>query len=315
MNLSRREMVARSFGALVSGGIGGSPLRAAVRDGFFRRQNLELGIVLYMLGDEFEKDPEGTLKAIARIGYRRIEGFLDVVARPDVQAAMQRSGLTCNSVAIMPSPPGSPWREQLKRDIEAAQRIGVRFVGTPIFPLPARPSTVIHESLPAAMARIRATMDVGHWKRIADQLNEQGRMLNDAGLRLYYHNHNIEFYPLDGRTPLDILLRNTAPDLVSFEMDAGWVRAAGKDPVTLLRRHPHRFQLMHLKDMTRATKANFALSMESTEIGQGIIDWKYIVHAAQAEGIREFYVEQEPPFSRSRIEAAEMSFRYLAAMD
>jgi sugar phosphate isomerase/epimerase len=71
---------------------------------------------------------------------------------------------------------------------------------------------------------------------------------------------------------------------------------------------------MHVKDIKADTKANYALSMDPAEIGAGSLDWKRLLPAAYAAGVRDFYVEQEPPFTRPRIEAAKLSFDYLASV-
>jgi sugar phosphate isomerase/epimerase len=112
-------------------------------------------------------------------------------------------------------------------------------------------------------------------------------------------------------TGLEILLAETDPKLVTFEMDVGWVAAAGHDPVALLAKHKGRFTLMHLKDIKPSTAANFALKMDPADVGSGKLDWKRLLSAAYAEGVRNFYLEQEPPFTRPRIEAAKIGFDYL----
>jgi sugar phosphate isomerase/epimerase len=77
-------------------------------------------------------------------------------------------------------------------------------------------------------------------------------------------------------------------------------------------RHKGRFSLMHVKDIKADTPANFELRMDPAEIGSGKLDWKTLLPAAYAQGVRGFYVEQEPPFTRPRIEAAKISHDYLA---
>ena len=111
---------------------------------------------------------------------------------------------------------------------------------------------------------------------------------------------------------MEILLKGTDPKLVTFELDAGWVTAAGHDPIALMKAHPGRFTQMHVKDIKPTTKANFELRQDPTEVGGGMIDWKKLLPAAYAAGIRGFYYEQEPPFAHARLESARISFEYLA---
>ena len=111
-----------------------------------------------------------------------------------------------------------------------------------------------------------------------------------------------------------ILLKEADPAL-QFEMDAGWVVAAGQDPFALLKAHPKRFRQMHVKDVKASTKPNFALQQDPTEVGTGIIDWKRLLPAAHAAGVEGFFVEQEPPFTRPRIEAARLCADYLLKLE
>ncbi|HEX2818447.1 MAG TPA: sugar phosphate isomerase/epimerase, partial [Phenylobacterium sp.] len=129
-----------------------------------------------------------------------------------------------------------------------------------------------------------------------------------------YHNHNIEFAPKGETNGLEILLKYTDPALVPFEMDVGWVVAAGHDPFALLKAHPGRFRQMHVKDVKASTKANFAFQQDPADIGSGIIDWKRLLPAAYAHGVRDFFVEQEAPFDKPRLESVRIDFDYLNAL-
>jgi sugar phosphate isomerase/epimerase len=162
-------------------------------------------------------------------------------------------------------------------------------------------------------------MTADDWKWNADFLNEKAAVLKKAGLATGYHNHNFEFAPLKdakgGATNgMEILLNGTDPSLVTFEMDVGWVTAAGQDPFALLKKHPGRFTLMHVKDVKASTKPNFVLQQDPTEVGGGMIDWPKLLPAAYAAGVRGFFYEQEAPFAHARLESAKISFDYLAGV-
>ena len=180
--------------------------------------------------------------------------------------------------------------------------------------VPKRFSLNAGEGIGAFLRRMTGEMTADDWKMNADFLNQKGAVLKKAGIRTGYHNHNFEFAPVGSTTGMDILLKGTDPALVTFEMDIGWVAAAGLDPIALLAKHKGRFSLAHVKDIKADTKANFALAMDPTEIGAGKLDWKKLLPAAYAAGVRGFYVEQEPPFTRPRIEAAKLSYDYLAGV-
>ena len=111
-----------------------------------------------------------------------------------------------------------------------------------------------------------------------------------------------------------LLLRETDPELVYFEMDVGWVAAAGVDPVQLLKAHSGRFRLMHIKDIKPETRPNTALEMDPTEVGTGAIPWTRVLPEALTAGVHSFYVEQEPPFALPRLDSVRKSFQYLSAL-
>jgi sugar phosphate isomerase/epimerase len=301
------------------GAAAGLPLAArgaalAAGQPFFRRHALPIGLQFYTLGDAPAHDLEGVLGKVAAIGYRTIELTSFYGRTPaDVRKALDAAGLRCTSIH------NALAREaDFGRVAEAAQVIGFDRVVVPIFAFP--PGASLRPQAPGETAkdvigRLGRQMTPDDWKRQAELLNRSGAAMRNAGLRLGYHNHNVEFAPgPDGQTGFDVLLRETDPTLVTFEMDVGWVAAAGRDPVDVLNRHRGRFELMHVKDIKPTTKPNFALQQDPAEVGAGFLDWKRILPAAYAAGVRRFFVEQEPPFTMDRLEAARLSFDYLQAL-
>lgn len=284
---------------------------------FFKRHGLPIGIQLYTLGPDAAKDLDGTLKAIASIGYKTVElpGLLGR-APADIRAALDRAGLVCLSAHIQgrASGPDGGFDGDLARLADGLATIGVKTAVMPSLYIPERFGTRPAEGEGGGgyLRRIAAGMTADDWKMNADFLNAKGAPLRRAGIGVGYHNHNFEFAPLGDTNGQEILLKNTDPKLVTFEIDVGWVAAAGVDPLALLRRHKGRFTLMHVKDIKATTKPNYALTMDPTEVGSGSLDWAKLLPAAYASGVRGFYVEQEPPFTRPRIEAAKISHDYLA---
>ena len=133
-----------------------------------------------------------------------------------------------------------------------------------------------------------------------------------GALKLAYHNHDVEFMQYGSKTAYELLLENTDPGAVWFEMDVGWVAAAGVDPIRLLHAHRHRFRLMHVKDIKAGTVPNHAFKMDPAEVGSGILDWRAILQVGYNVGVRYYYVEQEPPFAGPRMDAARADYEYLA---
>ncbi|MDZ4375515.1 MAG: sugar phosphate isomerase/epimerase [Phenylobacterium sp.] len=312
---SRRGFLA---GAAAVAGLGVTSSAAAAQP-FFQRVGLPIGIQLYSLGPDAAKDLDATLAAVAAIGYRTVElaGFMG--RKPaDVRAALDRAGLKCGSAHVQARALGPDGG--FDGDL-AALAEGLAVVGAThaVMPSPRIPDRLAGrpaegESMGAFYRRVTGALTLHDWQMNAAFLNEKGAVLKKSGIRIGYHNHNFEFRPLGQTTGMEILLKETDPDIVTFEIDVGWVSAAGGDPVALMQAHKDRFTMMHVKDLKAGTEPNFALSMQPTEVGSGRLDWKRLLPAAYAAGVRGFYVEQEPPFERPRIEAAKICHDYLAGV-
>ena len=309
LRLHRRALLGAG-GALLGAAMTGGASAAAAP--FFKRHNLPIGIQLYTLGPDAAKDLDGTLKAVAGIGYKTVElaGFLGRTGA-QLRAALDQAGLACTSAHVQ-------GRGQLDGDLaklaDELKAIGVKTAVMPTAYIPERLGLrpAAGEDIGGYLRRVFTEMTADDWKMNADFLNAKGAVLGKAGIRVGYHNHNMEFAPVGATNGLEILLANTDPKLVTFEMDVGWVAAAGADPLAVLNKHKGRFSLMHMKDIKADTQPNFTLQMDPTEVGSGKLDWKKLLPAAYAAGVRSFYVEQEAPFARPRIEAARISFDYLA---
>lgn len=309
MQFTRRSSISAMMGASAMLGTGAW---GADRGPFFDISDRPLGINLYTLGSEFASDPAGMFRALSRIGYRRFECDLFEISSPEFRAAAARYGMSCTSVHFIPT--------SLENDatfakvLESAIAAGVRYAGVPIFPFSPDLLKGNRDPIEVAISRLTASKPIDDWKRLADLLNHRGAAFQKAGIRLFYHNHNVEFRPLEGTTPFALLIEGTDPALVSFELDVAWVAAAGLDPVAVINAYPGRFRLMHAKDIKGETQANFEMKQVPAEVGSGKLDWPRVIAAGRRAGITEYFVEQEPPFSRPRIEAAEISAKYLLGL-
>lgn len=322
MGLSRRGLLAA--GAVGLAGLGAARAVQAADLPFFTRTGLPIGLQLYTLAEQANADLEGTLKAVAAIGFKSIE-LAGYAGRTPAQlrAAMDAVGLSTPSAHVQVQARGgeASLDGDLSRLADEAQVLGVRMIVMPIFYIPERfdMKPRAGEAFGQVLGRVAAGMTADDWKFNADFLNAKGAVLKAKGLKLAYHNHNAEFSPLRGGgsgvgNGYEILLANTDPALVSFEMDAGWVAAAGQDPFALLKAHPGRFVAMHVKDIKASTQPNFVFAQDPTEVGSGKIDWKRLLPAAHAAGVRDFFVEQEPPFAHSRLESVGISYDYLSKL-
>jgi sugar phosphate isomerase/epimerase len=319
-DMSRRAALGWGLAAVASGFATGAGAAAAP---FFKRHGLPVGLQLYTLGGGLKDDLDGQLGQVARMGYGAVEmaGYLGRTPK-ELRAAFDKAGLICPSSHVQAaSSAAQPGLADIDRVIADAQVIGIRHIVLPSSPVPSHIDMTPKpgEARGATLGRLAAQMTADDWKATADLLNAKGAALKKAGMTMGYHNHNVELAPLSekngaGTTGLEILLKATDPALVHFEMDVGWIVAGGGDPFALLKAHAGRFTQMHVKDVKATTKTNYAFQQDPTEIGSGIIPWPKLLPAAYAAGVRGFFVEQEPPFEKPRLEAAKISVDYLKAV-
>lgn len=147
------------------------------------------------------------------------------------------------------------------------------------------------------------------YKKIAQQFNEMGAVCKKNGIRFAYHNHDYSFKPMDGQFPQAVLLKETDPDLVDFEMDLYWINYAGQDPLQWMTNNPNRFKLCHIKDKSRAPYPKEGYL--SVDLGTGSIDFKKILPKAVLQGMEYLIVEQEFYPNGSQIEAAATGAAYM----
>jgi len=255
-----------------------------------------VGVQLYTVRTELEKDFDGTIAKIAAIGYKEVE-FAGYYKRTpqQVKDVLAKNGLTSPSAHIdYGSLTGDAW----SKAIDAAKTIGHHYLI----------NAWVDES-------IRKQPD--SWKHIAETYNRAGEISRKAGIQFAYHNHNFEFAPVDGKLPYDFLLDSCDPKLVKMEMDLCWITSAGKDPVQYFSRYPGRFPLVHVKGLARnvadATMPIDKVLPEITDVGHGdVIDWKKIFAHAKQAGIEHYFVEHDVP--KSPLDSLKASYEYVSAL-
>jgi sugar phosphate isomerase/epimerase len=233
----------------------------------------QISIQLYTLRDQLAIDLEGTLAALAEIGYTRVEhaGFVGRTVT-EFKAALDAAGLRSTSGHVQIPQPFDPaaWSASLAD----ANTLGSKFIVHPFFGIDFGTGEVVRETAP--------------WRAFARDLNRAGRMARDAGLKLGYHNHNWEFFRLTddpSRTAYDVLTDTTDPDLVHLELDLFWATRGARDPVDLIHQNRGRVLQYHVKDMNQAG------SFEDP--GQGLIDFARIFRHSDEAGVREYIVERD----------------------
>jgi sugar phosphate isomerase/epimerase len=238
-----------------------------------------IGVQLYTLRSLLAKDFEGTLAALARIGYREVE-FAGLYDRSPaaIRAILEREGL----MAPAGHYPLEGLRDDPSRTLDTAAELGHRYVVIAWLAEADRNS-------PDAL------------RRTAELFNRIGGAAAARDLRFAYHNHDFEFRPVGGEIPLDVLLAETDPGMVWYEMDLFWITKGGKDPLDYFARFPGRFPLVHVKDM--------AAGETMVDVGAGAIDWPRILGRREQAGIEHYFVEHDEP--ADPIASVTASYQYL----
>lgn len=278
------------------------------------------GVQLYMFDPDLQRDFAGTLASIAAAGVRLVEvSSLHRRSPAEFRAALDQAGLICRSAHVAASS-AVPGTQGLTFDDPARLAADLAILGAdnavlPLFQFPPDPAWGPPVPLAALFRADAPPLPAERYRRMAEFLNRTGATLKPHGIRIGYHNHNYELAPLGDKTGLQILLEETDPGLVDFELDAGWLAAGGEDPVAWLKRYRGRFTQMHVKDIAAGTKVNYHLQQKPTEVGSGTMDWPAILKASQTAGVRNFFVEQEPPFPGPRIASLTQSLAYLRRLE
>jgi sugar phosphate isomerase/epimerase len=276
-SLSRRQMLGGSVALGVSTLI--APTIASAATG---PQKQVPGIQLYTVRASMATDVPGTLRAIAGIGYKEVEfaGYGD-------HSPQQVLGLL----------------DDLELKSPSSHVAAVTIRDDPL-PLIEKATAIGNDYLTVAWLSPDDRQSLDDYKRWAETFNRAGEVCRENGIRLAYHNHDFELLPIDGQLPFDILLSETDPALVDFELDMFWVRKAGQDIVNILNRAPGRFTMAHIKDMDE--QGNMV------EVGTGIIDFESILGNEAAIGLRHLFVEHDQP--SDPFKSAAISYPALASI-
>lgn len=245
-----------------------------------------IGVQLHTVKDEMKRNVAKTLEQVSSIGYAEVEfaGYFGQSPR-EIKTFLERNNLNAPSAHVS----FADMKNSFKETVSAAKEIGHRYLIVSSF----------HPEIPKTLEDVH---------RLAIFLNQTGKFCNEEGLQFGFHNHATEFQPIDGKLPFDILLEETDPKFVVVQIDTYWVVHAHHDPVVYLRKFPGRFPLFHLKDIDNSPDRN------STEIGNGTIDWKFLLAEAISSGTKHFFVEQEH-FTQSTMQSVRVSFGYLRTLN
>jgi len=283
--LTRREFVSDAAGLAAV---------ALAPQAFAKNVERPIGVQLYTVRSVLQNDVPGTLAGIRKIGYRTVETFVAEykMSAKDLRQAIVDAGLTAPSAHF--------GYNDFESRFDYAKELGVE--------------CVVCASIPASIAN-----SADGYKQAAEQYNKWGEQAKKFGLKFSFHDHDTEFKEFGGVTGFEILMENTDPTLVQWQMDCYWVAQAGHDPAAMLGKYGTRMQSLHLKDR----KPNAPISTDTgpgsqffTEVGEGTLDWLSIFRLAEQFQIPNMYVEQDIT-ERPPLECLQISYtnimKYLSA--
>lgn len=223
------------------------------------------GIQLYTVRASMATDVATTLQAIAGIGYSEVEfaGYFGH-SPGQIRELLERFGLAAPSTHM----DATALREDPQPLVDIAAEIG-------------------HDYVTVAWLNAEDRQTIDDYRKWAEVFNRLGESCRISGMRVAYHNHDFEFVPMQDRLPFDVLLQETDPDLVDFELDFFWVRKAGREVLDVIGRAPERFTMSHIKDIDVAGNM--------VDVGKGTIDFAAILADPAAAAIQHCFVEHDAP--------------------
>lgn len=269
-------------------------------------KKFKVGLQLYSIRDEMEKDMDKALEAVKEMGYDHVEfaGYFGKSA-DEINGLLKKHGLSAISVHQAPS----LFWEDGQAAVDYLKDIGVKYCAIP------------HYSVDEYF---------NNWSETVEKFTALGKTMRENGIQLLYHNHDFEFEKIDGEFILDKLYESIPDGLLEPEFDTCWIRYAGNDPCEYLKKYKGRINVVHLKDFVCekfAAGPVYALIKEDgtdnsdnssndngfkfVPIGCGVQDWKSILEASEEAGAEYVIVEQDQSPDRNPLEAAKMSREYL----
>jgi sugar phosphate isomerase/epimerase len=241
------------------------------------KRKIPVGLELYSVRDDLKKDLPSTLSGVAKAGYECVEFYAPYFAwtmdyARDVRKQLDDLGMRCFSTHNgVPSFTG----DGTSKAIELNQILGSKYI---------------------IMASAGKVTTLDEWKRVAETLNTGNEKMKPAGIHSGYHNHAIEWIPVDGQKPLELLSKNTDKTVV-MQFDVGTCLETGNDPIAWIHENPGRIKSLHLKDWSKEKGYRVLF-------GEGAGDWKKIFAAAEKTGGVEYYLIEQEGSDLSEMETA-----------
>lgn len=245
---------------------------------------IPLALQLYSVRKDCENDLPGTLEAVAKMGYEGVE-FAGYYGR---DAATLRALLHDLGLKVAGSHIGldTLLGDRLEETVEFNRVLGNRFLIVP------------------GLAESRRSSRAA-WQETARLMNEIAARVKPHGMKTGYHNHHIEFQPMDGELPWDTFFGNTDKDVV-MQFDTGNALHGGADTPPFLQRYPGRALTVHLKEYSKTN--------DKALIGEGDVPWNTVFDLCETIGGTEWYIVEQESYAFPPLECVDRCLQNLKAM-
>jgi sugar phosphate isomerase/epimerase len=257
--ITKRDFLKLSVTGMLTACAGCRPLEMFFGKGKISKK-IPVGVQLYSVRNECEKDLPGTIQAVAKMGYKGVEfaGYYGRDAKTLKKLLDDAGLLCCGTHTGIDTLLG----DELPKTIEFNKTLGNKYLIVPSLP-----------------DKYRSSRE--DWRKTADLFNVLSDKVKPHGMRVGYHNHNIEFKPLDGELPWDTFFGNTKKEVV-MQLDTGNAMGGGGDPTIFLERYPGRAVTVHIKPFSKA-KPNAI-------IGDDELPWEKIFELCETIGGTQWYI-------------------------
>lgn len=281
----------------------------------------QIGLQLYTLREDLEKDPKGSLAQVGKIGFSHVETYFGYdpkgknlfwgLTAPEVKTVLTDNNLTTHSGHYQLNDfltMGNGKDDALKFQLDLAAQLGQEYFVVPVPPIGTWDKLTAND-----------------YKFMAGQFNKAAEMCQKSGLKFAYHNHYWEFKKMEGdKTGYDIMMTESDQKMVQFELDLFWATKAGADPIALFKKYPKRIVMWHVKDIDKSKSAaiyadtakaampgmaDVFKDIKFAEVGTGTIDFKEIFK--HNEDLKYYFVEQDQITMPNKFDSVKMSYDYI----
>ena len=268
----------------------------------------KINLQMYSFMNGEHNDTKENLKLASQMGYDGVELFGPNLELPisELKGLLEEYRLDAVSMHVN--------ADQVLERMPYAKALGMKFIGIGMHPM----------------------MNEEDVYAFAKTLNELGEACGKEGLTVTYHNHTQEFGSYGKERIIDILIKETNPEHVGFELDAGWCAAAGVDPLDFIKKNSGRICLVHIKESSETIGVQKYVDYKALEkdengapiftpemkadmeraksincpAGEGLVDWKALKETADAQGCAAYIVERERSYEGSRPDCLKADIDY-----